>query len=204
MVTRQVFKASHGLKLAKKHPTEDMIVRVSEIMVLFGVMLGFIALLYIIPVMKLPGTTIGAALIIPDNSSYSAFAVKALNMGLDFMIIQSKDPDVISRCEMDKIKYDLNCIVIPGTTVEGHELKVCDVVEPGCEAITMREPWEMERAVLSCKKFPNDCQLRPFPLWHRTFLKWAAIAYFLYAVISILLGHESLHKKVIKAGRNVL
>lgn len=200
-----VHKALKRVGLSRRHIPKDMAYRIMQILVMLAVLIVMFFFAQTLPVIKAPGTFVGASVVYLDQASHEAFAVKALDMGLDFMVINGTDPDVRSFCIQDEKKFKFKCYFTDGISIDGKPLKLCDSPAPGCDSISIHQPWEMERAAMTCTQLPpRDCVLRPMPMWPRVLLKVIITIYLCLSAIWILMGHKSLHEKVIETGRDIL
>jgi hypothetical protein len=204
---KHAFRLARTLNLA--HPTapEDRLQHIMQIVVVFGVLVMFIAWLNTVRVIRAPGTFVGAGVVKIDTpSQFAAYVIPSINMGLDFMLIQTKNPEIESLCVQEKLIRGFECYFISNTIVEGEALKVCEFPEIGCNAIELKRPSDLNRAIMSCTSLPpsSECIVRALPLWHRTVFSIIAILYFLVVVVSILFRQESLSNKVLKFWRNII
>jgi hypothetical protein len=204
---RIVWKLAKKTGLADEKPAEDRLQHLMQIVVVFAVLLLFIAWLNTITVIKMPGTFVGAGLVTIDTADeYSAYAVKSLQMGLDFMIINTENPEIEALCAQEEKIYGFNCYFASDNILDGEELKVCSYAELTCNALEVRVPKDLERAVVSCTSLPpsENCVLRAFPLWHRTVFTALGILYFLIVLFSVIFRQESISNKVLKFWRHLI
>lgn len=204
---KHFFRMTKRLKLSDRVPAQDRLQHVMQVVLVFAILLMFIAWLNTIKVIKGPGTFVGAGIVkIDDRDQYAAYAVKSLEMGLDFMLIDTKNPEIQSLCVQEELIYGFKCYFAPGNTINGEELKVCKFAELSCNALEVTKPSDLERAVVSCNSLPpsKDCILRAFPLWHRSVFTALGIIYFFIVAVSVIFRQESISNKVLKFWRNIV
>lgn len=204
---RHFFNLTKRLNLSNRVPAQDRLQHALQIVFVFAVLLMFIAWLHTVPVIKAPGTFVGAGVVkIDSRDQYAAYAIKSLQMGLDFMIIDTKNPEIESLCVQEELIYGFKCYFAPDNIIGGEELTVCKYAELGCNALAVVSPSDLERAAVSCTSLPpsKDCMLRAFPLWHRTIFTILGIIYFLIVVVSVILRQESVSNKVLKFWRHIV
>jgi hypothetical protein len=207
MVMKRTFRAAKKIGLANERPPKDRLNDIMQIVVVFSILVLFIAWLNTIRVIKYPGTYVGAGVVKIDTADdFAAYAVKSTEMGLDFMIINTKKPEIQALCAQEELIDNLKCYFAPDNIINGEELTVCDFAELPCTALNLKSPNDIERAVVSCRELPpsNECILRAFPLWHRTLFTALAILYFLIVLVSVILRQESVSNKVLKFWRNII
>jgi len=201
---RWVAQYTRKIGLTDRVPAFKRLESNTKIMVMAGVLLLVIAWVYTLPVIKLSGTKVGTGVVYTTNASYASFASRALEMGLDFMIIDTDDPEVESRCVMDKKTYNFDCFILKDGRLDGREIKICDSLETGCEAIRIYKPSGLLRAAISCTKMPpQNCVLRPFPMWHRLVIPFIFGFYFVMVVFSMMRGEQTKTEKVLELHRSI-
>ncbi len=201
MVLRRLHTLSKRAGLTRTKPPHKRLHQNSQLILTYAIAVLVIAYAYTIPVLKVPGKYVGAGIIHPGHS-YELFAAKAMDMGLDFVVVQTNNPEIISLCYMDEEKYGLKCIITPDGSVKGHELRECNTALKDCEALNITGPHDIERAVMSCDSIVSNCSLRPFPLWHRVLIKYGVLAYVLIALLS-LKPEKELEYQISKVWRHI-
>lgn len=205
---KHAFKAAHKLKLARRTPPKDMLQDIMQIVVVFSVLVLFIAWINTVRVLRAPGTFVGAGVLKIDTpDQFFAYAIKSLDMGLDFMLIQTSNPEIESLCVQEEIINGIECFYSSSNNiVNGEPLNVCEYPEIGCNAIHVTRVSDLNRAILSCTSLPpsSECIVRALPLWHRSVATTLAIIYFVLVLLSVIFKQESLSNKVLKFWRHII